>query len=176
MALAAIWLHHDRARHMRMNVAEIFVGAGRGEREGEFVVGVQCLRPWKGIIVRGNAVRDIVLVVNVCGVKVKLSIDTALAAASCAQPRSSGHEPSMPPALRHDLEARMLAGETISAPEIRRARVVRSRRRSGWKANGFAEPAGSCASASSDQRFADGPGDSRYHGTPRREPRAASAA
>jgi hypothetical protein len=61
--LAAIWLHHDRARHMRMNVAEVFVGAGRGERKREFVVGVQCLRPSEGIIVRGNAVRDIVLVV-----------------------------------------------------------------------------------------------------------------
>jgi hypothetical protein len=63
MALAAIWLHHDRARHMRKNVAEVFVGAGRCEREREFVVGVQGLRPSKRIVVRGDAVRDIVLVV-----------------------------------------------------------------------------------------------------------------
>ena len=58
MALAAIWLHHDRARHMRMNVAEVFVGAGRGEREREAAVRVERLR-LEQIARRGDRMRRV---------------------------------------------------------------------------------------------------------------------
>src|ERR1700722_8608834 len=54
--------YHDRAGHVRMNVAEVLVGAGRGERERKTVVGIERLRSLEGVVGDGDPVRDVVLV------------------------------------------------------------------------------------------------------------------
>ena len=54
--------HDDRAHHVRVYITEVLVGARRGEFKGIAVVGVQRLRLHKGIVRRGDAVRDIVVI------------------------------------------------------------------------------------------------------------------
>jgi hypothetical protein len=45
-----------------MDVAEILVGAGRSESERKAVIGVERRRSLEGVVIRGDPVRDIVLV------------------------------------------------------------------------------------------------------------------
>src|SRR6516164_10936437 len=47
--------------HMRMQAAEIIVGAGAGERKRKRVVSVQRLRP-EGLVLVDHAVRDVVVI------------------------------------------------------------------------------------------------------------------
>src|SRR5580693_2666521 len=54
--------YHDRPGHVRMNVAEVLVGARRGEGERKAVVGVERLRSLEGIVGGGEPMRDVVSV------------------------------------------------------------------------------------------------------------------
>jgi len=54
--------HDDRSHHVGVYVTEVLVGPPRGKRKGIAVVGVERLRLRKGVVRRGDAVRDIVVI------------------------------------------------------------------------------------------------------------------
>src|ERR1700723_2965469 len=54
--------YHDRAGHVRMNVAEVLVGARRGEGERTTVVGIERWRSLEGVVGDGDPMGDVVLV------------------------------------------------------------------------------------------------------------------